>query len=71
MLYDEFDVFKHYNVDKYIGSYGLFVLEKYWGRGIGLKLVQTECVTSEWRLPIVSVYFTANIKQNFDTILEN
>lgn len=39
-LYGEFDVFKHYIIDKYIGSFGLAVAEKYWGRGIGVQLLE-------------------------------
>lgn len=35
MLYENFDPFKHYGVDQYLASFGLFVDRKYRGRSIG------------------------------------
>lgn len=40
-VYGDFNVFKQYNVNEYLGSFGLSVTENYWGREIGLKLLQT------------------------------
>lgn len=37
-LYVDFDIFDHYKVDKYIGSFGLSVAKPYVGRGIGREL---------------------------------
>lgn len=40
-LYEDFDVYEHYGVDKLLTCCGLSVAEKYRGRGIGLKLLET------------------------------
>lgn len=35
ILYENFDTFEHYGVDKYLTSFGLSVGRKYRGRSIG------------------------------------
>lgn len=45
-LYRDFNVFAHYNVDKYLNCCGLSVAENYRGRAIGLKMLQVRWVES-------------------------
>ncbi|KAJ6629960.1 hypothetical protein Bhyg_17573 [Pseudolycoriella hygida] len=37
---EQFDVFEHYQVDRYMSAYGLSVLPNYRRRGIGLKMLE-------------------------------
>lgn len=39
-LYTDFDVFEHYNVDRFLASFALCVVKKYGQRGIGQKLME-------------------------------
>ncbi|KAJ6638871.1 hypothetical protein Bhyg_11609 [Pseudolycoriella hygida] len=39
-LFDQFDIFEHYQVDHYLSEYGLSVVPKYRRRGIALKLLE-------------------------------
>lgn len=39
-LYADFSVFQHYNVDRFLASFGLSVIQKYGQRGIGRKLME-------------------------------
>lgn len=43
-VYGDFNVFKQYDVKEYLGSFGLSVAENYWGREIGLKLLETRYI---------------------------
>lgn len=39
-LLDQFDIFEHYEVDRYLSAFGLSVMPWYRGRGIALKLLE-------------------------------
>ena len=43
-LYRDFNVYDHYGVDKYMGSFGLCVDKKYRGRAIGEHLLAARLV---------------------------
>jgi len=60
-LYGDFDVFKHYNVDNYVGSFGLSVVQKYWGRNIGFKLLKSrEPMGKAFGIDIAHSAFSSN-----------
>lgn len=40
VLYGDFDIFEHYNVDQFLASLALSVVKKYGQRGIGRKLLE-------------------------------
>lgn len=44
LLYENFDPFKHYGVNQFLGSLGLSVDRKYRGRGVGTQLLGARCV---------------------------
>lgn len=61
LLYEDFDPFKHYNVDKYLGSVGLVVSNKYRGRAIGERFLQTRrFFCNEFGIKLTSTAFTSN-----------
>lgn len=39
-LLEQFDVFEHYEVDRYLSAFGLSVMPWYRGRGIASKLLE-------------------------------
>lgn len=41
LLYKDINIFELYGVDKYLSSFGLYVVQKYRGRGIGEQLLRT------------------------------
>lgn len=65
-LYGDFDIFKHYNVDRYLASLGLSVTQKYGQRGIGLKLMEARLVLYNgiiWAmLKLFIVYFVWSLE---------
>lgn len=61
LLYEDFDTFKHYNVDKYLGSVGLIVSSRYRGRAIGEHFLQTrQAFCKEFGIKLTSTAFTSN-----------
>lgn len=61
LLYENFDTCQHYDVDKYLTSLGLIVVEKYRGRGIGEHFLRTRKAFCEaFGIKLTSTLFTSN-----------
>lgn len=61
LLYENFEPFTHYNVDKYLGSVGLVVSSRYRGRAIGEHFLQTRRnFCNEFGIKLTSTAFTSN-----------
>lgn len=39
-MFERFNVFEHYKVDKFLSAVGLSVMPRYRGKGVGLKLLE-------------------------------
>lgn len=70
LLYEDFDTFDHYDVDKYLSSTGIVVFEEYRGRGIGEQFLRARkpfCQTFGIKLTVD--IFTSNFSNaNSDKI---
>lgn len=65
LLYENFDPFAHYNVDKYLTSFGLSVDRKYRGRGIGEQfLAARKLVIKEFGLNFTHTIFTSDFSNH-------
>lgn len=59
-IYDQFNVFDSYNVDKYLSALGLLVDRKYRGRKIGEQILRARVpLAKATSLPLISCIFTA------------
>lgn len=61
LVYENFDLFEHYSVDKYLSSAGLLVTPNYRGRHIGEKfLMVREAICKEFGIKLTSTLFTSD-----------
>lgn len=63
-LVDQFNVFDHYNVDKYLSGIGCLVNRKYRGRGIGGQILRARVpLAKAISVSLTSTIFTATNSQ--------
>lgn len=61
LVYENFDLFEHYGVDKYLSSAGLLVTPNYRGRHIGEQfLVTREAICKEFGIKLTATVFTSD-----------
>lgn len=61
LLYEDFDTYKHYGVDRYLTSFGLVVDPKYRGRRIGEQFLRSRKPFCEaFGIKLTSTVFTSN-----------
>lgn len=61
LLYEDFDVFERYNVDKYLTSISLVVRKMYRGRGIGEQFLNVrQMVCQEFGIKLTSTSFSSD-----------
>lgn len=60
LLYDNFDTFEHYGVDKYLSAAGLAVSPAYRGRGFGLEFLKIrKSFCNDFGIKLTSTIFTS------------
>lgn len=60
----QFDLFKHYKVDEYLGGFGITVQSDYRGRGLAAELLKARAdVARVLGLKLTSAIFTGNESQ--------